>query len=168
MDTECLRSLASFHLTLQHEIEFQFIIKTPQCYLFHERTNDQILEYVPGAIDLKRYALKNFSSPTAKHLRPKCHLLGKALAQYIAAFHNGVPAAVKEPKFLARLELNQEMQDLNFMINYDWLVQRIEDFPDILGEARDIFVQVREMAKKELENKSKGLVPVHGDFWTGK
>ncbi|KAJ5624873.1 hypothetical protein N7510_001182 [Penicillium lagena] len=167
IETECLRLLASFQFTLHHERALQFIIKTPRCYLYHERTNNQILEYIPGAINLKQYSLKNFLSPTAESLRSKCHWLGKALAQYITAFHNGVPQGLKERKFLATLQLNQDMQNLKHMINYDWLLQRIEDFPHILNGARDIFVQVKEMAQKELENSSPRLVPIHGDFWTG-
>lgn len=74
---------------------------------------------------------------------------------------------MKQHKFQAVMKDTQNMQYLKHMINYDWLIERIEQFPHILEDARDIFVQIKAMAKNEMSCNSS-LVPIHGDFWTGK
>lgn len=56
------------------------------------------------------------------------------------------------------------MQALKHMINYDWLVQRIDQFPSILEEAREVFVQVKEQALDELRAALEDLQPIHGDL----
>ncbi|ODM18841.1 hypothetical protein SI65_05458 [Aspergillus cristatus] len=117
---------------------------------------------LPDAINLKKYALKNVMSPTAETMRPTFHRLGKALAQYITAFHRSDPPKMKESKFHAALNDTQNMQDLKHMINYDWFIKRVEQFPHILEDARDIFVQVKAMADKEIACNSS---LVSADTW---
>jgi thiamine kinase-like enzyme len=73
-----------------------------------------------------------------------------------------------DPKLYTKLMKNKEMQDLKHMINYDWLLERIDQFPKVLGEARDVFVKVKEQAMEELKANPKALVPIHGDLWPGK
>jgi hypothetical protein len=107
--------------------------------------------------------LQNFASPTPESLQPQCHQLGKVLAQYITGFNR-----MTDPKLYAMLMKNKEMQDLKHMINYDWLIERIDQFPVVLEEAREIFVKVKEQALEELKAKSETLAPIHGDLWPGK
>lgn len=59
------------------------------------------------------------------------------------------------------------MQKLKNSINYGSLVSRIETYPEIPGDARDIFEQVRKMSEDEMAD-GKNLQVIHGDFWTGK
>lgn len=54
------------------------------------------------------------------------------------------------------------------MTCFDWLFERIDKYPEILEEAREVFVKVKKMAVEELEESQEHLLPIHGDFWTGK
>ncbi|KAJ0335748.1 hypothetical protein COL922a_008820 [Colletotrichum nupharicola] len=56
------------------------------------------------------------------------------------------------------------MQDLKLMVNYDWLLERVEQFPDILKDAKDVFVRLREQGIDELKNGSAASTVIHGDF----
>lgn len=67
--------------------------------------------------------------------------------------------AQSPPKPFPALRSNEKMQSLKHMINYDWLLQRIDQFPEILSEARDVFYQVKLQALLESDDK-----PIHGDF----
>ena len=60
------------------------------------------------------------------------------------------------------------MQKLNNHINYNLLLQRIDIFPEILEEAREIFIKVKEVAADELKGTLEDLKPIQGEFWTGK
>ena len=69
----------------------------------------------------------------------------------------------------AEMDKNQYMRDLKFMVNYDALVNTIDKYPTVLGDSRDVFSKVREMAAAELSRKDgNGLGIIHGDFWSGK
>jgi hypothetical protein len=114
-------------------------------------------------MNLKEYILQNFPSPTPESLRLQCHQLGKALAQYITGFNR-----ITDQNLYAKLMKNKEMQDLKHMINYDWLLERIDQFPTILEEAREVFVKVKGQALDELKANPEDLAPIHGDLWPGK
>jgi hypothetical protein len=163
IEEECLIELDSFRIKADEANVFKYVVRTPKCYLYDDATHTQIQEYLPNGINLKEYVLKNFSSPTPESLRLQCHQLGKALAQYITGFNR-----MTDPKLYTKLMKNKEMQDLKHMINYDWLLERIDQFPKVLGEARDVFVKVKEQAMEELKANPKALVPIHGDLWPGK
>ncbi len=60
------------------------------------------------------------------------------------------------------------MQSLKHMINYDWLIERIEQFSTIVEEAMEVFVKVKERALNELKPEPEDLAPIHGDLWPGK
>lgn len=175
IEVECYKALTSLCANPDQGSQFKYIVRTPQCYLYDDTTNTQILEYLHDGINLKNYALQNFPSPTPESFRPQCYQLGKALAQYIMTLHQETEKEAKswlskgrvetEPKLYSTLKNNKQMQDLKHVINYDWLLQRIDQFPTILEEAREVFVQVKEMALSELNDT---LTPIHGDYWTGK
>lgn len=157
---------------------FKYVARTRKSYFYEDATNTQILEYLPNGINLKTYALKNLPSPTPESFRPQCHQLGKALVQYITGFHHKTEKEVKdwvlerrdgpEPKLYAELKSSKEMQALKHMIYYDWLLQRIDQFPEILAEAWEVFTKVKEEAVDEVKSVPEDLTCVHGDFWTGK
>jgi hypothetical protein len=163
IEEECLKELGTFRVTSDHANLFKYVVRTPKCCFYDDATHTQIQEYVPNGINLKTYMLTNFSSPTAESFRPQCHQLGKALAQYIPGFNSKT-----DRKLYQELKRNKEMQDLKHMINYDWLIQRIDQFPAILEEAREVFIKVKEQALEELKGSPEDLAPIHGDFWPGK
>ncbi|KAH8902612.1 hypothetical protein BR93DRAFT_962166 [Coniochaeta sp. PMI_546] len=175
VEFECLKSLSSVEMHLEHPGAGQCTVRTPKCLYYDEETKTQIQEYIPEGINLKAYATKYFSSPTTPSLRPQCHDIGKLLAQYIVKFHsrttrsggNAAEGGIEAQSSIREvLNSNKEMQALKHFINYDWLIQRIDQFPHILSEARDVFTQVKEDALKELD-MAEHLTTVHGDFWTG-
>lgn len=162
METECLKELVEYRIDDDQSSPFKYIVRTPRSYHFDSVTNSQVLEYLPNGINLKTYILENFASPTPASLQPQCHQLGKALAQYITGFSRR-----KNPTLLEELKKNSEMQDLKHMINFDWLLERVDNFPDILGSAKDVFVEVKQQALDDLK-APENLGPIHGDLHPGK
>jgi hypothetical protein len=160
VEEDCIKTLASFRVQSDQVRGVKYVVRTPKCYLYDDATHTQVQEYLPGGVNLKAYALESVQSPTPESLRPQFHQLGKALAQYITGFHNK-----SEPRLYAELKSHEEMQALKHFINYDWLLQRIDRFPGILEDAKDVFVKIKALAEEELKGE---LVPIHGDFWTGK
>ncbi|KAH7110681.1 kinase-like domain-containing protein [Dactylonectria macrodidyma] len=173
VEAVCLTELNSVEVELNQPSSAKYIARTPKCLHYDHETKTQILEYLPGVVNLKDYVLSHFPSPTPQSLQPQCHNLGKALAGYIVRFHSEAKKAVLRsdagtnlepfPTLHVGLEHSEEMQTLKHMINYDWLLQRVNQFPEILSEATDIFSQVKEEALKELSN-ARELTAIHGDF----
>jgi hypothetical protein len=163
IEEECLIELDSFRIKPDTANGFKYVVRTPKCYLYDDATHTQVQEYLPKGINLKEYILQNFSSTTHEALRPQCYQLGKVLAQYILGFNR-----MTDPKLYTKLWKNNEMQDLKHMINYDWLLERIDQFPKVLGGAKEVFVKVKKQALYELLANSEALAPIHGDLWPGK
>ncbi|PYH89748.1 hypothetical protein BO71DRAFT_389018 [Aspergillus ellipticus CBS 707.79] len=66
------------------------------------------------------------------------------------------------------MEKSHSMRDLKFAVNYDALTTLIDQHPAILGDCREVFGKVREMAAAELTKKDgEGFGIIHGDFWSG-
>ncbi|QPC78758.1 hypothetical protein HYE68_009510 [Fusarium pseudograminearum] len=140
------------------------MISTPKTYYFNQDTNTQVQEYLPHAISLKEYALEHYSPSTQTH-KPQCDQLGHALGAWLRAFHGWS----QEPKQAAMRETfagNKDGQGLKSMINYQRLLQMVDQHPDVLGDARDVLQGVSDLAAGELLNETD-LCPIHGDFWTG-
>lgn len=143
--------------------------------MYDDDSKTMVQEYLPNGVNLKDYALKHFALPTPEGLRTQCHQLGKSLAEYITEFHQRAEAETtawreargskQEPELHRVVKDAKDMQSLKHLINNDWLIQRIDQFPDILGEARPVFGKVKQMALEELKTE---LSPIHGDYWTGK
>ncbi|TDZ74758.1 4-hydroxytryptamine kinase [Colletotrichum trifolii] len=149
-----------------------FIIRTPKCLFYEAETKTQVHEYIPRVLDLRTYSLKLFRLQTTASLRPQCRELGKALAGYIARFHSlGVIPPEKGAESMGRSDIwsavtrSDDMQKLKHMINYEWLLDRVDQFPEVLQDAREVFVQVKQRALDELERGSKNLTVIHGDFY---
>ena len=63
------------------------------------------------------------------------------------------------------LEANKTAANLKFAVNYGRLALCVDKFPEILGPERELFKEVAEKIKGEMD--STGTI-IHGDFWTGK
>ncbi|KAF5684433.1 cytoplasmic trna 2-thiolation 2 [Fusarium denticulatum] len=140
-------------------------ISTPETYYFNQDSNTQVQEYLPEALSLKDYALKYYVAPTPPSLKEQCEQLGHGLGSWLRAFH-GWSQEPKQAALRKTFAGNKEMQGLKNMINYQQLLQVVDRYPEILGDARDVFQGVSDLAAGELANES-ALYPIHGDFWTG-
>lgn len=141
-------------------------VKTPRLLHFDEDTNTQIVEDLPNSVDLKSFLLSSVSSGLSK---PSAVALGRALGSWLRSFHNwGDSSDQSECK--TTLSKNESMKDLKFWVNYTMLLDTIANFPNILGESRQVFEQVRDFAAAELTRQDHGneYGIIHGDFWTGK
>lgn len=176
----CLKALNSAELGKDEasgdDGGFKFVVRTPKCLMYDDATRTQVQEYLTNGTTLKAYTMKNYSSPTSESLRPQCHRLGKVLAYWVLGFHRKTARDIEEwsrdkegktePSLYAGIKGNRELQALKHMINYGWMLERVDQFPDILGESREVFKQVKAHAAAEL--KKGDLMPIQGDFWTGK
>jgi hypothetical protein len=156
---------ALVHLTALPPVQTSYcMISTPKTYYFDHDTNTQVQEYLPSALSLKEYALEHYSPSSQTH-KPQCDQLGHALGAWLRMFHGWS----QEPKQAAMRQTfagNKDGQGLKNMINYQRLLQMVDQHPDVLGDARDVFQGVSDLAAGELLDKT-GLYPIHGDFWTG-
>ena len=141
-------------------------IKTPRLYAFYEESNIQIQEYIPSAQNLKSYIIEHFPAGTPSTAWHEMNNFGYSLGMWLGRFHEW--AAQPEQVELKRVAVaNKELQRLKHLSNYYSLVMAVNKFPALLGDAREIFEQVKAMADAEIEDDSK-LQVTHGDFWTGK
>ena len=85
---------------------------------------------------------------------------------WLKSFHEWGHSPERQ-EFRTIVSQTKAMQSLKYLVNYEALVRKVDKYPQILGEVKDIFQQVCDQAKKEIEDESK-LHVIHGDFWTGK
>lgn len=133
---------------------------------FNPETKTQIQESFHDSVSLKQYALEHYKSPTPDSAKAECVQLGVSLGKWLRSFHEW-SIQPEQQEIRDTLQSNKSMQQLKHFINYQQLVQIAEQQPDILGEAKEVFEQVRD-ANAESVKDEKSLVPIHGDFWTGK
>ncbi|TEA03238.1 4-hydroxytryptamine kinase [Colletotrichum sidae] len=172
VEVVCMKELESLQEQWVASNATRFIVRTPKCLFYEAETKTQVHEYIPRVLDLRTYSLKLFRLQTTASLRPQCRELGKALAGYIARFHslgaippgNGAESKGRSDIWSAVTQ-SDDMQKLKHMINYDWLLDRVDQFPEVLQDAREVFVQVKQRALDELERGSKNLTVIHGDFY---
>lgn len=166
VEEECLKLVSN--LTAVGEIgpddEFKYVVKTPKGFYFDEGNNTQIQEYLAHGIDLKTYALNTYPASTSQALKPQCYQLGRTLGKWLRDFHKW---SAQQLDLRQTVTQNYEIQQLKHTINFGWLLQRVEQYPTILEEAKVIFEEVKKMAVAELEDEDRIQV-IHGDFWTGK
>ncbi|KAK0123703.1 hypothetical protein ONS95_008713 [Cadophora gregata] len=168
IEAECFKALADFTVTeevaaptSQRDVTFRTSVRTPKVFLYDASTNTQVIEYLPNYANLKDYICSHINSATSFEMMPHCRALGKAIGQYISAFHKNSDVKLRET-----LRGNRQMQSLKHMINYDWMIDRVDQFPDILGGAKSVLTEVKDMALKELENEGD-LSFIHGDLCPG-
>ncbi|KAI9164119.1 Adenylate-forming reductase [Paramyrothecium foliicola] len=173
VEAQCLRRLDLVELRYYDESTPILRIRTPRLYMYDEITKTQVQGYLPGALSLKEYALKNFHASRPETSRPRAHQLGKLLAEYICCFNqiareeSNIMSANDiwpQQKLFATLDTNKDMQNLKHMVNYDWMIQRIDRFPEILGQYKQIFIRAKEQALEELESIPQDLDALHGDW----
>ncbi|KAJ5753469.1 uncharacterized protein N7511_007622 [Penicillium nucicola] len=146
-------------------IKDNITVKTPRLLNFDKKTNTQILEDLPDSVDLKNFLISGVSVGITDST---ARTLGRALGSWLRAFHAwGIHNDQRKTK--TTVAGNIAMRDLKFYINYTMLIDTIPNFSEILGESREIFENVRDMAAAELENmdESDDYGIIHGDFWTG-
>ncbi|PLB39177.1 uncharacterized protein BDW47DRAFT_124802 [Aspergillus candidus] len=138
-------------------------VRTPHLLTSRPDTFTLVLECLPNATDLKSLLV---SAPDALS-RPHAVAIGRALGIWLGSFH-AWSAASAQTALATQLEKNHLMRDLKFSINYDGIVRMVDSRPEILGESRAVFEQVRDMAAAEVgKTGGEGVGPIHGDFWSG-
>ncbi|KAI1421421.1 kinase-like domain-containing protein [Xylaria sp. FL1777] len=166
IEEESLRALSEFPIEGKAALPgdtAKFTVRTPKFYHFDEQNNTQVQEILLHGKDLKTYALSTYAADTPEAARPQCLQLGRALGKWLCAFHSWSATQAGLRKTVAA---NAELQQLKHFINYSWLLDRVGQFPAVLGEAKEVFEKVKAMAAQELKDDSQ-LQPIHGDFWTG-
>jgi hypothetical protein len=146
------------------------LVKIPQLYLFDPETNTQVLEDIPGVVDLKYI----FMLPTANDVlhQSLAASLGRNLGSWLRSFHSWSEAP-SQASLRAEIGINEPMRRLKYLISYDSFINVLELFPDVLGDHKKSLQNVVTIAAKEFQrtesdtdNDEWGLI--HGDFWTGK
>ncbi|KAI0115844.1 kinase-like domain-containing protein [Nemania sp. FL0031] len=165
IEGECLKALSELPIDGTAELSgsINFTVRAPKFYHFDEKNSTQVQEILPNSKDLKTYALSTYSADTSDAARPQCLQLGRSLGKWLWNFHNSSATQASLQKTVAE---NTDMQQLKHFINFSWLLDRVEQFPSILSEAKGVFEKVKDMAAKEPEDESR-LQAIHGDFWTG-
>ncbi|PWY78442.1 phosphotransferase enzyme family protein [Aspergillus sclerotioniger CBS 115572] len=136
--------------------------KTPHLFTFNRETNTAVVEDLPDSLDLKSFLISRSASNNVS--QEWAYSIGRALGSWLRSFHLW---ADKEAQagVAAEMEKNRSMRDLKFTVNYDTLMNTIDRYHTILGEYRDMFSKVRDMATAELSRKDKdGFGIIHGDF----
>ncbi|KAH8660596.1 kinase-like domain-containing protein [Xylariales sp. PMI_506] len=157
VEEKCLTALESFRVDTPEKDGFT--VRTPNCYTYDEINHTLILEFLSNGINLRAYLLNEAVQLDRAEEITKFHQLGNSLAQYITGFHK----TSLDPDVYASIRDHKDMQNLKHHINYNWMLQRVDKFPSILGGAKEIFKKIKMMAEDELKGD---LVPIHGDYWT--
>ncbi|OJK03274.1 hypothetical protein ASPACDRAFT_23693 [Aspergillus aculeatus ATCC 16872] len=140
-------------------------VKPPRLLTFNPDTNTAVLEDLPDSLDLKTFCISSAASTTIS--QEWAVSVGKALGTWLWAFHRWTDER-DQANVVAELEMNHTMRDLKLSVNYGSLAERIDRYPALLGEARDVFEKVRVAAAAEVEkNGGLGYGIIHGDFWSG-
>ncbi|KAK3333874.1 kinase-like domain-containing protein [Cercophora scortea] len=160
VEKECLDALSRLPPTSRG-----CLVRTPKLYSFNAETNTQLQEYLGGSVDLKTYALKHFSDGRDESRKPSCGDIGQGLGAWLRSFHSWATLP-EQSAFKEVVKSNKALQSLKHMVNYSYLVSTVDNFPSILGGARETFELVKKMAADELENSEQVQI-IHGDFWTG-
>lgn len=142
----------------------RFAVHTPKLYHFNPKTSTQIQEYLPQALSLKDYALKNFASPDPSR-KPLCVELGRSLGAWLHQFHDWAKLP-EQSGFREIAKLNDAMRGIKHTSNYSTALATVDNYPSALADAKETLQKSMEAAEEEL-NRSD-LQVTHGDFWTGK
>ncbi|KAI1772432.1 kinase-like domain-containing protein [Hypoxylon cercidicola] len=142
---------------------YDFIVRTPKFFDVYVENHCQVQEYLQNSIDLKTYALKTYANSNSEATKQQCLQLGKTLGRWLRGFHGW---AAQRDELRQLVADNDGMQQIKHTINFDTLLDRIKQFPSILGDAEDAFTEVRDMDSEEWDVEDE-LQVIHGDFWTG-
>ncbi|KAK7935393.1 kinase-like domain-containing protein [Apiospora marii] len=173
----CLRTLSSSSVdpsTSPSHDGSRYVVRTPKHYPFPQDPNTQVQEYLPKGTNLKAYALEHWSAPPSSpaaespdvQQQAQARQLGRSLGRWLRAFHDNSSELHPRDEMREAVAANGVMQGLKYTINFQWLLDRAAQFPDILTEAVPVFEEVKEMAAAEIRDTGR-LQVIHGDFWTG-
>ena len=123
----------------------------------------QIHEYMPNGVDLKTYILETLAYPSIPSQEPKFKQLGEAMGRWVRSFHD---QASHQPTLVQEVAKNKEAQQVQQLINYQFAVERLQQFPSILTEALPILEDVQKSAAMELTKEP--LQVIHGDLGPAK
>lgn len=115
-----------------------------------------LLDYV-----LKYHAAGPVTNPSDAEAARK---IGKTLGSWLKGFTQW---AASHAELHTEAEKTGQGQFFRHLVTFTWLKDRVEQYPAILGDAREVFAKVEEAVTDELKVPSK-LQLIHGDFWTGK
>lgn len=158
-----LNALGSFHNTLT-------TVKVPHLYLFNKETNTQVLEDIPGVVDMKTILM----SPTANDVlsHSLASSIGRTLGSWLRSYHSWA-SSPSQAALRTEIGDNEPMRKLKYHISYDTFINVLEQFPDELGDYKKTLEDVKGIATKEFEKtpsdeEGEEWGIIHGDFWTGK
>lgn len=119
---------------------------------------------MPQGTTLKDYLPKYYSLPESKSSEPEAREIGKTLGLWLKGFTQW---AARHADSHAAAEKNEVGRYFRHLVTFGWLQDRVEQYPAVLGDAKEVFAEVEKAVASELEDPSKVQV-IHGDFWTGK
>lgn len=140
------------------------IVRTPKYYHYDKDHTNQILELMPRGITLRDYVPKYYAPTISKPSEPAAREIGKSLGSWLKRFTQWA-ASHTELRDIA--EKNNLGQYFRHLVTFGWLSERAEQYPGILGDAKELLAEVQQAADAELKDPNKVQV-VHGDFWPGK
>jgi len=151
-------------------------IKIPRLHLFIRQTdaNTQILEDIPGAVDLKALLIAPSADSNLSLSQSRATSIGRALGSWLRAYHTWI-SSPSHDDLRAEIGANEPMRKLKYFISYNTFIGVIEQFPEITCTDVDkkTLEDVKHVATEEFERTATGGEGeewgiIHGDFWTGK
>ncbi|CAH0033906.1 unnamed protein product [Clonostachys rhizophaga] len=136
--------------------------RTPKYYSFIEDSSTQILEYMTEGTTLKEFIPKYFGHATTPK-ESDAREIGKTVGSWLKWIHQ---LTANDAEMHAIAEKNELGRFFRHMVTFTWLKDRVEQYPSVLSDAKEIFREVEQAVTSELSDTSK-LQAIHGDFWTG-
>jgi hypothetical protein len=145
------------------------MVRTPKFYHSDVDNANQIIEYMPQGVTLLNYVLKHHDATKTDSSAPEAEAAARGIGKTIGAWLRGFTqwSADHDAELHAQAAKNEQGQFFRQFITFAWLKDRVEQYPDILKDAKEILAQVEQKAADELKNPDQ-LQMIHGDFWTGK
>ncbi|KAF2718264.1 hypothetical protein K431DRAFT_322527 [Polychaeton citri CBS 116435] len=148
------------------------VVKAPYLYFFDKKTNTQILEDFPSAVDLKSILVSPSNNEVFTPLVAAA--LGWRLGSWLRSFHDWTSRA-PQAGLTATIGQNKAMRDLKYLVTYDSFLKVLENFPKPLEGVRETLEEVKAAAEDEFRRSvgdpiadgREGWGVIHGDFWTG-
>ncbi|KAH7159709.1 kinase-like domain-containing protein [Dactylonectria estremocensis] len=137
-------------------LEFQNTkVTTPYFHKYSAESNTLVLSDFQDSVQMDEFITKHALSAT-EVLR-----LGTALGQWTRHFHEW-SLAPEQSALCEAMSGNIEMTKMKHKITYGHLEEAVTLFPTILEESREIFHQLEQRLRSEMEKGDSQLI--HGDF----
>nr|QQO98480.1 FrzJ [Cladobotryum sp.] len=140
-------------------------VAVPRVYKFDAESNTQILEDITGYITVCEFLTSRCTQSTSPAFTTR---LGFRLGSWLGGLHawgeGRSPAEI-----IGGVEENQEAQDGSFDFFYGNPVRRVEQFPHLLGDCKEVLEQIRDRAAREQKSRTgEKFGFVHGDILSRK